>query len=170
MDEAVKLWENIIAKGIFILSDFKEKLYLQNGASDIEIENFEKRLNLKVPQEMWDFYRVHNGQNWCVGCQSFIDNLTLLSLDEIIETWEFLNDEADWDGYTPDNSQEIKPMLWSSKWIPVAKNGGGDYVCIDTDPTEHGTFGQVLYYYHDWENRSVDAIGLFRFIENRLTE
>lgn len=169
MDQSLKLWERIIKNRMSISPDFEEKLYLQNGASDIEIENLEKKLNLKIPQEMRDFYKVHNGQKWRVGCKSFVDNLTLLSLDEIIETWEFINDEADWEGYTPDNSQEIKPMLWNSKWIPVATNGGGDYVCIDTDPTEQGGVGQILYYYHDWEKRSVDAMGLFQFIEERLT-
>lgn len=169
MDEALTLWEKIIKNGMRISTDFEEMLYLQNGASDIEIENFEKKLNLKMPQEMLNFYRVHNGQKWCVGCKSFVNNLTLISLDEIIETWEFINDEADWDGYTPDNSQEIKPMLWNPKWIPVATNGGGDYVCIDTDPTEQGILGQILYYYHDWEKRSVDAMGIFQFIERRLT-
>lgn len=35
----------------------------------------------------------------------------------------------------------------------IAENGGGDYLCIDTDPSEVGLTGQVLYYYHDWGKR-----------------
>lgn len=64
----------------------------------------------------------------------------------------------------------IKPMLWNSKWIPIAENGAGDYLCLDTDPADGGCYGQVLYFWHDWGDRSIEAANLFDFIDICLQE
>lgn len=74
------------------------------------------------------------------------------------------------DDLEPDIEKELKPALWNSKWIPIAENGGGDYLCIDTDPSEAGFKGQVLYYYHDWGKRAIEAKNIFAFIELCLKE
>ena len=81
-----------------------------------------------------------------------------------------MQEEYDPDDMQPENEKEIKPFIWNSKWIPIADNGAGDYLCMDMDPTEAGTIGQVLYYWHDWEDRSLDANSFFEFIEICLLE
>lgn len=53
---------------------------------------------------------------------------------------------------------------------PIAENGAGDYLCIDTDPSEKGKMGQILYYYYYWGNRSIEANNLIDFIEICLNE
>ncbi|MBD8033070.1 SMI1/KNR4 family protein [Solibacillus sp. Sa1YVA6] len=75
--------------------------------------------------------------------------MTLLPTSEIINNWCFLQEEFD---------PELKPFkfLWNSKWIPIANNGGGDYLCIDNNLYEAGAVGQVLYFWHDWEDRSIE--------------
>ncbi|MCP1359336.1 SMI1/KNR4 family protein [Aneurinibacillus migulanus] len=52
----------------------------------------------------------------------------------------------------------------------MAENGGGDYLCIDTDPSEAGVVGQVLYFWHNWGKRSIEAKNIFEFIEICLKE
>ena len=165
------LWQRIFEKGRKEENDFINKLHLNPKATEEDFLKLEKTLSTIIPDEMKSFYSVYNGQKWRKGTKCAIRNLTLMPIEEIIAKWNFLNDEFDPnDGLKLENDECIKPFLWNPKWIPIAENGGGDYVCLDTDPTEKGTFGQVLYFYHDWGNRSVDAKCLFEFIEQCLIE
>lgn len=156
MNKAELLWQRIIERGSNVERNFKESLNLQSGANDDELQLLENTLGVTVPDEVKSFYKVYNGQVWNPGVNSFVRNLTLSPISEIIDNWKFLEEEFDPDDdMEPDIGEEMKPFLWNSKWIPIAENGGGDYLCIDTDPSEKGIVGQVLYYWHDWGNRSI---------------
>lgn len=171
MNKAELLWQRIIKRGSNVERNFKESLNLQSGANDDELQLLENTLGVTVPDEVKSFYKVYNGQVWNPGVNSFVRNLTLSPISEIIDNWKFLEEEFDPDDdMEPDIGEEMKPFLWNSKWIPIAENGGGDYLCIDTDPSEKGIVGQVLYYWHDWGNRSIEARNLFDFIEICLKE
>ena len=171
INQAEWLWQRIIERGSNIEENFKELLNLQPGASDEEFQLIENTLGVSLPEEMKSFYRMYNGQVWQYGGNSFLRNLTLSPTFEIIENWKCIQEEFDPDDEVElDIGEEIKPVLWHSKWIPIAENGGGDYFCIDTDPSESGVVGQVIYYWHDWGNRSVEAKNLFEFIEICLNE
>ncbi|MNI81863.1 SMI1 / KNR4 family protein [compost metagenome] len=105
-----------------------------------------------------------------MGVHSFVRNLTLSPISQIIENWTFLQEEFDPDDLESDIDPEIQSFLWHAKWIPIAENGGGDYLCLDTDPSDVGVVGQVLYFWHDWGKRSVEGRNLFEFIEICLKE
>ena len=168
--QAEKLWEQIIAKGSAHDPQFENKLHLQSGATDQDFTHLEDVLGVQFPEHLQSFYRIHNGQQENKASACFLRNLTLSSIAEIIENWTFLQDELDPEDWEVDAQQSVKPLAWNSKWIPIAANGGGDYLCIDTDPTEEGTIGQVLYFWHDWEYRSVEATHFFEFVEIALQE
>lgn len=168
--QAQKLWDQIIAKGSASDPQFETKLHLKSGATDQDFAHVEDALGVQIPDQLKAFYRIHNGQEEQTETTCFLRNLTLLPIHEIIEQWTFLQKEFDPDDWEVDAQQEVKPFAWNSKWIPIAANGGGDYLCIDTDPTEEGTVGQVLYFWHDWEYRSIEAFSLFEFIEIALQE
>ncbi|WP_136604857.1 SMI1/KNR4 family protein [Paenibacillus dokdonensis] len=169
-NQAELLWQQIFEKGTSHTADFKDALNLLPGAEDEEIASLEVKLGLTLPEEMKSFYKVHNGQNWSAGSHSFVRNLTLTPIAAVMDNWAFLQEEFDPDDMEKDIESGIKPMLWNAKWIPIAENGAGDYLCLDTDPTEEGNYGQVLYFWHDWGNRSVEARNLFDFIERCLQE
>lgn len=169
-NQAENLWKSIIVRGENVKKGFKESLNLQPGATDEDFQLLEDALNIKLPEELKSLYRVYNGQDWDLGVDSFVRNLVLSPTHKIIEDWKFLQEEVDEDGMQPDTTKEIKPYIWNSKWIPIADNGGGDHLCIDMDPSEAGTNGQILYYWHDWEYRSLEANNLFEFIEICLQE
>ncbi len=166
------LWNRIIEKNSKLEMNGRELLNLQPGATVEEFQLIETTLGITLPEEMKSFYRIFNGQVWSQGVQPFVRNLTLSPISEIIGNWEFLQEEFDPDDLLPDIEYgvEVKPTLWNEKWIPIAENGGGDYLCLDTDPTEEGVVGQVLYFWHDWGDRTIDAKGLFEFIEICLNE
>lgn len=170
-NKAEQLWQRIIEKGSNLEAGFKESLNLQPGATEEDLQLVEETLGVTLPEEMKSFYSIHNGQVWNTGVNAFVRNLTLSPTVKIIKNWQFLQEEFDPDDETElENEEGIKPFLWNPKWIPIAENGGGDYVCIDTDPSEAGTSGQILYYWHDWGDRSVEAKNLFAFIELCLNE
>lgn len=170
MSQAEWIWKSIIQKGQQKNADFQDKLFLQPGASEEDLIQLQETLNVTIPKEMVEFYRIHNGQLWDIGGQCFIRNLTLSPISEIVENWHFLNEEFEGDELEASFDKEIKPLLWNPKWLPIASNGGGDYLCLDTDPTNEGQPGQVLYFWHDWGNRSVKAKSLFEFIQACLEE
>jgi len=169
-ERAEMLWQQIIEKGKSQEDNFEQSLKLKPGAKEEDFQHIESTLGVTLPEEMKSFYRIHNGQDRAAWADSFIRNLTLSPISEIIENWTFLQEEFDPDDLEPEIGHEIKPVLWNSKWIPIAANGGGDYLCLDTDPSETGVAGQVLYFWHDWGNRSVEAKDLFEFIEKCLAE
>lgn len=170
--QAELLWERIIKRGSNQDINFREALNLQPSATVEEFQLIESTLGVQLPEEMKSFYSVYNGQVWDLGVEPFVRNLTLSPISEIINNWEFLQEEFDPDDGLLDINYgaEVKPILWNKKWIPIADNGGGDYLCLDTDPTEVGVFGQVLYFYHDYGNRSIEAKNLYEFIEVCLNE
>lgn len=170
VSKAETLWQRIFAKGANERPDFREALGLQQGASEEEFRDVETGLGFSLSEEMKDLYRVHNGQVREIGTECFVRNLTLSPLAEVLENWRFLQEEFEPDEMEPEADAEIKPMAWNPKWIPIASNGGGDYLCLDMDPSERGQAGQVLYFWHDWGRRAVEASGLFAFLELCLEE
>jgi cell wall assembly regulator SMI1 len=167
---AEQLWQRIIDKGASREANFEEELHLLPGAQEEDFEFLAHRLGVSLPEEMKALYRLHNGQDTQAGTLSFLRNLTLSPIKEIAENWAFLQEEFDPEDMEPDIEEGLKPLLWNAKWIPIAGNGAGDYLCLDTDPAETGTAGQVLYFWHDWGHRSVQATSLLAFIEMCLVE
>ncbi len=54
---------------------------------------------------------------------------------------------------------------WRVGWIPFCGDGGGNHLCIDLDPADGGTTGQVISMWHDMANRDLIGSSLTDFIE-----
>lgn len=87
--QAELLWQRIIEKGTGANADVEAALNLQPGASDEDFQSVENQLGVTLPEEMKAMYRVHNGQAWNIGVDSFVRNLTLSPLDQVKENWAF---------------------------------------------------------------------------------
>ncbi|ANF97130.1 SMI1/KNR4 family protein [Paenibacillus bovis] len=170
MTQAAQLWQNLITSAIVREGGTEESLELLPGVAEQAWNRLAERIQADVPAEIKAFYQIYGGQRDESGVPPLIRNLTLLPVESIMEQWQFLNEEVELDGMEVDNGPGVKPTIWSPAWIPIATNGAGDYLCVDTDPDVGGTYGQVLYYWHDWENRSVEAESWFAFIELCLAE
>ncbi len=80
-----------------------------------------------------------------------------ISSVEVTAQWDLLGSIAD------STSLELKvrtvgpvrPTWWNKSWIPIADCGMGDAVCVDMDPAQGGTVGQLILYEHDFEERKV---------------
>lgn len=136
---------------------------LQPGVSDAQISELEDFLNVKLPEDMKASYCICNGQSdFDFG---LIEGFELLSLEHIKQEWktwkELLDSEGfkDYDGqdFKSDPDRGISNVWWSPQWIPLTHDGGGNHNCLDLNPTEEGTMGQIITMWHDDSERKIIA-------------
>ena len=150
------------------LDDPVEEGYLEDyqdisGASEEEIQEFEKRIGISLPDELKEVYRYKNGSQYlsilpCVIGQREL-TFSLMSLREI-ETCKkyFQNRDAlltEFPDYFSSQDLEnmrdsrVKPYLFNKKWLPFAEYCDSCYLMLDFDPDQEGQEGQIICYIHD---------------------
>ncbi len=161
-----ELWDELL----YELSEFDVELEdaLNPPAGDHEISDLETRLNVTLPEDFVDFYRVHNGQD------EMADNLIygqeLLSMRRIIAEWKIWKELLD-KGKLADKANSdkgVKNEWWNPKWVPFTYDGAGNHYCLDLDPSEDGKVGQVIYLIHDDPKREVIAGSFIDFIKKYI--
>ena len=132
-------------------------------ASDEQIQQLEIALSVKLPEDFIQFLKIHNGQDpevefsWLRG---IVAGEQLLSIKEIIEQCNFWNEmvaNGEFDEFFEERDNGVKGDWWNTKWIPFTHDGSGNHICIDLDPSNTGTMGQVIRMYHDDDYRPVEA-------------
>ncbi|MEL6352493.1 MAG: SMI1/KNR4 family protein [Cyanobacteria bacterium J06627_28] len=143
---------------------------LQPGASEAQISELESSLSIVLPDDVKALYLLCNGQSVCN--YGIINGNEFLSLERIKDEWSIWKDLLDADEFAEhDNTEsnridpEIRNTWWSSKWIPLTYNGSGDHDCLDLDPTERGTIGQIITMWHDDDERKVIASGIRAWLQ-----
>jgi cell wall assembly regulator SMI1 len=51
----------------------------------------------------------------------------------------------------------VRNLWWDPGWFPIASNGRGDHLMIDFCPAKNGTYGQLIEWLHDDEERKLLA-------------
>lgn len=117
---------------------------LASGAREEDLEAAEQRMGVRLPEDVRESYRRHDGEREHLG---LFGGWGWMSLREVVKEWAF-------ERYAPPSPRNrsrgpVKPLEWSPRWIPLIADGAGDFLCVDLDPPEDGTPGQVISYYHD---------------------
>ena len=136
---------------------------LQRGASETQIIEFEDFLSITLPEDIKSSYRIHNGQSRN-GC-GLIYGREFLSLQRIKDEWEVWKELLDDGVFNDEDGKDqgsnpvpgIRNLWWSENWIPLTYDGTGNHDCIDLDPDEGGTVGQIITMWHDDADRSIIA-------------
>jgi cell wall assembly regulator SMI1 len=123
---------------------------LQPGASDDEISELENFLSVQLPEDVKSSYRIHNGQSE-YKCGLIVNDWELLSLARIVDEWTVWKELLDDGIFQNEDGQDqgskpvpgVSNVWWSSRWIPITYNGGGDHHCLDLNPAEGGNVGQI---------------------------
>lgn len=136
------------------------------GASFDAILALEKKLGVELPIEVRAFYLAHDGgseTDW-----SFSDRF-LLSLDGIATYWEACT-EADEDDLDENVEADrgVRKEWWSTKWIPVTHDAGGNHHVVDLAPAKGGKAGQIVSYYHDSDERTLEGPDFLGWLEKQL--
>lgn len=121
-------------------------------ATDTEILKLQEKLKVTLPDDFIDCLKIHNGQ---LGkATGLFDGSEFLSTSRILQEWSIMKDvfdDGELDDLNPDDLSidGVKGGAWIQKWIPIISSGNGDMWCLDLDPGEGGTYGQVIQYWHE---------------------
>jgi cell wall assembly regulator SMI1 len=137
---------------------------LAKGATDKQIAAFEKTIKRKLPEEVRDSFRAHNGQRDEVGYPLF-RGVTLGSLEWSQSQWKMWTKiEGD-----EDLEEQVREMSSSTpkdairlgyvnrNWIALISTGGSNYFGLDFNPGPKGLPGQVINFGRDEEHKTVLA-------------
>ena len=64
---------------------------------------------------------------------------------------------VDFDDLQPESQVGVANEWWTDAWIPFAANGGGDLLCLDSNPPKGGKKWQVVKFVHDGPERAIVA-------------
>jgi len=184
MDEVWMRIENYLAANHPLILDG-----LAPGATEDDIAKFETAVGYRLPDDVRSSLKRHNGQlhepnSWKpIGGILVPYGWELLSLRGMLGEWnEHRSIEED---LGPDNVLEsgnpgVRPCTFLAARIPFAADSGGNSLCVDLDPDDGGTVGQIIDFDHEgdcavriaddyrsWLNAIADGFeaGLFPFNE-----
>ena len=138
----------------------------REGLTDDQLSEMEQKTGLILPDEFKALYKLHNGQDYSGNC--LFDYFSLNSIDDIMNTWETfksLEQEFEKDDIKSEPEKGIKDKWCSSKWLPFANTADGHSICIDYDPDETGTAGQIVTFWYNSEERNLIAKSFEEFIK-----
>lgn len=138
----------------------------RGGADPAEIASAEAVLGVRLPAGFRAYLRLFGGADGLDiaeydglslrGALSSWQRLEELRAGGAFATWVPKEVEAD-NGY-------VRFTWWHPGWLPFAQDGGGNLFCIDLDPDERGTVGQVI----SWEVHAGPAGPVLPSIEDCL--
>ncbi|WP_322745712.1 SMI1/KNR4 family protein [Paenibacillus donghaensis] len=145
------------------IQELHENYKKQPGAEEERLAAFEAKFEVLLPEDFRSFYRHKDGSGYAFHVLYPGDAEAgewppyyLLSLDEMEETKSYFceRDELLAEYYSGEEIREldpkIKPYLFHKKWFPFATMAGGSlYLMLDLDPSDQGTYGQIISYIHD---------------------
>ena len=114
------------------------------------IQKLQKLTTQTLPESFCSVYRVHNGiDNESKNSSNFFYGLTWFSLEETINWYEeriksydktitIAIENADKEIY----AQDAQTLAW----IPIAWDCSSCFLFLDLNPTDKGTYGQVIFY------------------------
>jgi cell wall assembly regulator SMI1 len=140
--------------------------YLGQGASEADIQAAEAATKATFPDDLRHLLKRHAG-----SIDAFaLPGWELFGPARIADEWavweELRRTQFVPEGYDCEPNGPIKgDEWWRLGWIPFCGDGGGNHLCIDLDPADGGTAGQVISMWHDMANRDMAASSLTDFIE-----
>jgi cell wall assembly regulator SMI1 len=142
------IWRRIVASLAKVVPEDELVLEFLPGATEAEVAEAESRMGLRLPDDVRESYKVHNGMG---DLGAFYENQRLNVLDEVVSAWHLMCNLVEaFEEFTPEPPPGPVKRVWAnSKWVPLTESGGGQQVCIDLDPPEGGMLGQAIEFCHE---------------------
>jgi cell wall assembly regulator SMI1 len=129
---------------------------LQKGVSAQQISKLEQHLGVNLPEDYKLFLGLCNGQSETAKAGFY--NGELLSLSSLKfqwGIWKKLLEDGSFNNSQSKPAPGIRNDWWNPRWIPFTHDGGGNHLCLDLEPSDGGTVGQVITMWHDSQEREL---------------
>ena len=139
-------------------------------ATDSDLDVAEATLGYALPPELRALYSLHNGQS--SAAHGLLGGLQLLPIEKAIGEWttwrQFETTEYD-SSYSSVPLGAVVETYTHAGWFPIARDGGGNNLAVDTVPGPNGIAGQVINFGRDESDLFAYAPSLIEFLE-RIVE
>jgi cell wall assembly regulator SMI1 len=133
---------------------------LRPGVSDAELDAFQTRFGLTLPDEFRRLYRWRGGQD-PMSSKPLQGNRTFSTLAEVADTKEMM------DGMIGFDFED--PTYWRRGWVPFLHNGGGSHLCLDLLAEDGGEVGQLVAFWKADPDRPVEYPSLKAWLADLVT-
>jgi cell wall assembly regulator SMI1 len=124
---------------------------LEPGAGANDIEELERAVGHRLPDDVRASLARHNGQRYengdPVGGTLIPRGYTLASTGVILDEWKdhrAISEDVG-NGRDPDVANpRVRPLFLHAAWMPIAVDIGGNSICVDLAPGDGGSYGQIL--------------------------
>jgi cell wall assembly regulator SMI1 len=143
---------------------------LAPGASEADVQAFEKTIGAKLPDDVRRSYLRHNGSAG-VDLLDVVGEGKWSTLSGVAASWKHFQESRpvlEEAGFLEPPLGPMKEVHISPGWIPIGDNQGGDHLCVDLDPAEGGTVGQLFSYWHEYGAWRFVAPSITAFLEHLL--
>lgn len=167
---------------------------MEDGATVNDLNAFEKDLNISLPLDVRESYKIHDGELSLGKLRGLIFSYPLLDLESMAnetKIWRKVAIRLQRKGeYYHDNTNEtgssfqqqknkhakflsnqksvpegaISPVYCDPNWIPFAKDNVGNNIAIDLAPGPRGHWGQVIVFGRDFDTKVVAASSFTEFL------
>lgn len=141
---------------------------LNPPATDADITTLEQQLGVTLPADYVQVLRQHNGQRGLAD--GLFDGQEFLSTQNVLAQWQIwkgLHDTGAFNGQRSSPAPGVRDDWWNPRWIPFTHDGSGNHLCLDLDPAEGGTVGQVITVWHDSGERAVQGSGCGEWLDRQ---
>ncbi|MEK6492596.1 SMI1/KNR4 family protein [Myroides odoratimimus] len=149
-----------------------------HGITQEQLDTVVEQLDeVELPAILVNFYKIGNVKwNAVTSALSLHANgwdYDLLPFEKIADEWEGINELFDDEEVDEDTVADYDTRLKCTgyanpKWIPFAEGKNGDYLLIDTDPSDTGTYGQIVELQNESWSRTVIAFCLEELIYREI--
>jgi cell wall assembly regulator SMI1 len=162
---------------------FAARAMTRQGASTEDLDRVIQVSGIALPDDMRALYRLSNGQHEPWPRRQIDSGVTT----DLFPMYTFLSTEqaaTEWQGWKAIFDQEgpsgmadhaefvivpeperVAKEYWHPGWWPLARDGGGNLLAVDTVPPPSGRVGQIIVMGSDEDVRRVFAPGIVAYLD-----
>ena len=144
---------------------------LRPPAAPGDLNTLEQALGIVLPPALREALLCHDGQS--VADPEMFGDYWWLSAKGMLSEWRVEQDLLESGAFDElnlgDLGDAVRQDWWNAKWIPFARSGSGDLLCVDMQPGRIGKEGQVITVYQEDETRPALADDFVAYLESLST-
>jgi cell wall assembly regulator SMI1 len=115
----------------------------QGAAEESKIEKLESLVGATLPNDFKQMYRSRNGFDNTKFANLFY-GFPFLELDKIINAQEKLKSSNNLEPLRYADPEIKRDYTFSVKRVPIGDDSGTSLLCVDLDPSDSGSYGQII--------------------------